>query len=550
MKSAKTTSTLNRHTAPLSNRTQVAERVLAVLSVTLFILVLLSFILPLLSAISPLAGGMFSPASQNKEKLSVDIASLLKITWFTFKEALVSTFIALLLGIPAAFLVAKKDFLGRRLLIASASVPLCIPALIVALGYVGTFGMAGYANELLMKIFHLSEPPLTFLYSFWGIVITQGFYNFPLVMATVADCWSELPPEQAENARLLGASEARIFRTITWYQLLPSIVSACIPVFLYCFFSFMIVLLFGATGCTTLEVAVYHSARSTLDFENAAFLALIETTAAFIMVFIYGKIENSASRSRGISFSSEKQKRMKLSKKEMIPFLIFFIIILLFFFAPLASIAIASLPSWKKLFSLNGFFPALRTTFTTALATALLCTVTAFVYALFLRIKDPFAQHTFLRSIPLLPMAVSSVVMGLGMTLLVKHGTPIALVFAQAALSWPFAFRQVYTPLAKMPDNVLDAARILSPHKLDGVFRVCIPYSTKGLVSAFGFCFAISAGDATLPLVLAIPDFDTLALFTYRLAGSHRFSQASASGLLLGLLCALVFSLSNKLKDR
>src|SRR5574344_349804 len=244
--------------------------------------------------------------------------SLLKIILFTFEQSLASTALSLLIGLPAAFFIAKRNFLGRKLLMSTASIPLCIPSLIIALGYVSTFGMSGYMNTLLMKLFSLREPPLTFLYSFWGIVVAQGFYNFPLVMATVANTWNALPSDQADSARLLGASEFRVFRTITVNQLLPAIVSSCIPVFLYCFFSFMIVLLFGATGCTTLEVAVYHSARSTLDFKSASLLALIETLAAFIMVFIYGKIENSASRSRGISFSSDKQKRMKLSKKDMI----------------------------------------------------------------------------------------------------------------------------------------------------------------------------------------------------------------------------------------
>src|SRR5574344_1788987 len=139
------------------------------------------------------------------------LGGLLKIIAFTFEESLASTLLSLVVGITAAFFVSKRNFWGRKLLLSTASVPLCIPALIVALGYVSTFGMAGYVNTLLMSLFSLKHPPLTFLYSFWGIVIAQGFYNFPLIMATVGDTWSTLPPEQAENARLLGATEFRVF---------------------------------------------------------------------------------------------------------------------------------------------------------------------------------------------------------------------------------------------------------------------------------------------------------------------------------------------------
>jgi thiamine transport system permease protein len=300
-----------------------------------------------------------------------------------------------------------------------------------------------------------------------------------------------------------------------------------------------------------------------LDFSSAALYAVIETFAAFGMVFAYGLVENRASRSKGVLFNSEKLRRTSFSKKEVLPATLFLLIIILCFVIPLASIAVqsfttrrlSSTPSfsfspWIKLFSITGFAAAFATTLYTALIVSLLSTIAAFTYAVTLRIKDPSSQNTFLRTLPLLPMAVSSVVISLGMTFMVKRGTVFLLVLAQTALYWPFAFRQIYTPLSKMPDSVLDAANILSPYRFDALFRICIPYSFKGIVSAIGFCFALSAGDATIPLVLAIPHFDTLALFTYRLAGSHRFSEACASGLMLGILCAGIFTLSNKWKWR
>ena len=94
----------------------------------------------------------------------------------------------------------------------------------------------------------------------------------------------------------------------------------------------------------------------------------------------------------------------------------------------------------------------------------------------------------------------------------------------------------------------MDASLILSKSKLDIIWRVLLPVSKKSLISAFGFCFAISAGDTTLPLVLAIPRFDTLSLFTYRLAGAYRFNEACAAGVILGLICALVFVLTGRLR--
>ena len=77
-----------------------------------------------------------------------------------------------------------------------------------------------------------------------------------------------------------------------------------------------------------------------------------------------------------------------------------------------------------------------------------------------------------------------------------------------------------------------------------------LPSSLRGILNAAGFCFAVSAGDSTLPLVLALPKCNTLALFTFRLAGSYRLHEACAAGLVLGVLCALVFAVANRLKEK
>ena len=135
------------------------------------------------------------------------------------------------------------------------------------------------------------------------------------------------------------------------------------------------------------------------------------------------------------------------------------------------------------------------------------------------------------------------------MTKLVRRGNPALLVLAQTALYWPFAFRQIQACLSKLPDCVTDAAAVLSPSRTDALFRVVLPFCRKGILSGMGFCFAMSCADATLPLVLSIYKFDTLSLFTYRLAGSYRFSHASAAGTVLGLVCMLAFLLSNRGKE-
>ncbi len=518
---------------------------------------LLAFCAALLSFALPLAKA-WSHAFAGGAAASYGALQLLRITGYTFAEATASTLLSLAVGIPAAFLVARRSFPGRRLLASCAAIPLCVPPLIIALGFISTFGMAGQVNRLLALL--TGGKKLNLLYSFKGLVMAQGFYNFPIVMASVADAWSQLDTDQADSARLLGASEARCFLGITFFQLLPAVISGAITVFIYCFFSFMFVLLFGVTGGTTLEVAIYHAGRSRMDFRLAALLALLESASALAALLLLAKAENAARRLKGLSFRGAHASVRPLGKKDLPLVLGFFTVIGICFLLPLLSIVSGSftartggqkafsLAAWVQVLSMGGFHRAFRNTLLTAAGTAVMCSVASLVPALLLRLPR-FSGSALLRTLPLLPLAVSSVLMGLGMTMLVRRGSPLQLVLAQSALYWPFAFRQVHACLAKIPDAVLDAAAVLSPCRTDGLFRVVLPYCRRGLISGAGFCFAMSCSDATLPLVLSIYKFDTLSLFTYRLAGSYRFTQASVAGTVLGLTCALAFSLANRAKE-
>lgn len=484
---------------------------------------------------------------------------MLGIALFTIAQAAGSTLVAAAVGLVAAFFTARRSFLLRGVLLSLASVPLCLPALIMALGYVTVFGMSGVANRLLTALLGLREPPITFLYTAGGLVIAQGFYNFPLVMATVGDTWARLPTDEADCARLLGASEARIFRTITLPQLSGAIVSACIPVFLFCFFSFMLVLLFGGVGCTTLEVEIYRALRGKLDFARAARLAAAETFVALAVVILHGVLEHRTKR--GIR-GSEREREPITGLCERVCFAVFVLTVSAFFVTPFICILWNALTTAQGQVSLQTFAHVLRTksfmsallgTLATAAATGCCCALLAFSYAVFVRERERqlgACGKLLLRTLPMLPMAVSSVVVGMLLIALVRQGNAALLVAAQTVLYVPFAFRQLHAQLSKLPDDTLDAARLFARHPLATVVGVYLPCSVRGLLSAAGFCFAMSAGDTTLPLVLAIPRFNTLALFTYRFAGSYRFNEACAVGLLLTLLCVGVFATANALKEK
>ncbi len=531
---------------------------LSVAAAVVSAVVIAAFILPVLRTFFP--SGADSAAGVSG---AVSAGKILRVTAHTLFIAAGSTLVAALVGIPAAFFTSRRDFLFRRVMISFCAVPLCIPPLITALGYVGFFGISGTVNSLLRVVFGRDAPQVHFLYSSAGIIVAQGFYNFPLVMRIVSDAWEMLPDEQADAARLLGTGEARIFRTITLRALAPAVGSACIPVFLFCFFSFLIVLIFSPPGTSTLEVEIYQAVRTTLDVRSASAFAAAETLAALAVVLLYSLfIWRNLRASAGADFSAAGKKRPRpaqalyepptIKAAEIIVFAAVMILSGIFFVCPLLSIVLSgftertggtaafSCVQFLRLFSSAGFYSALLNSLSAAFFTALLCVVCGFTCSCASRISG-FGGNFFVQTVPLFPMAVSSVVTGWGITALFHRGSPFLLVLMQAALFWPVAYRQIQAAVDAIPWETERAALLMSCGRTELVWRFYLPQARNALLSAFCCCFAVSMGDTTLPLMLSVPRFDTLSLYTYRLAGSYRFRQASASGTVLGILCMAVF---------
>lgn len=467
--------------------------------------------------------------------------------FFTVKQAFCSSAFALVIGLPLAFFVAKRKFLGKGVLNFLSSIPYCMPTLLVVLGFVMFYGMNGTLNKFLVGVgtfFGIAKekiPQFTALYSFWGIVLTHGFFNFPIIMRMCSDAWATIPTNQAEAAKLLGASEWRIFRTITVFQIAPAVASSFMLVFLYCFFSFIIVLMFGSVGCSTMEVEIFQAIRSSFDVPLAIRLTIIETVVALFFVLLFSQIEKKAKRNTGI-----KSKRVLLkpvtSKCEKICLSILLFVVFLFLIMPLLMIFAKAFSTFSQVFSRKTFWPAVKNTVIVAFFTGFLCTILGSCYALFVHKIDRKKQNHILRTIlPMIPMAVSPIAIGLFLILLIGKGSVFSLVIVQSLLTWPFAYRQIIASLNRLPLSLEESLSLLSFKRIDKFRRFYFPLCYRSFICAFAFSFAISAGDASLPLVLAIPKFDNLSLFIYRLAGSYRFDQACAAGCVLALLTAGVY---------
>ena len=522
----------------------------------IFFLVLLSFFLPLILSFVPLFSSRFDFSQITGVKSSFDFSQIFRIAAFTVSQAFFSSALACTVGFAAAYFCARKNFRGRKFLMALSSIPLCVPAIIVALSFIIFFGNNGILNSFLKSLLNQDEPPVNFVFSMTGVIIIHGFYNFPLAMKTISQVWERLSEDEPNAALLLGASKFRIFKTITFPALLNSIAVSFLLIFLFCFFSFIIILLFGGLALTTLEVELYKAARTKLDMNLAAKIALTEISAALILILIYSNLQKKMRvQNENLKGIRERTAIKGFGQKVFFSFTIF--IIILFLIAPLFSIFLHStynvnytsifnkffyFKAWKNIFLSRTFWTALWTSIKIGILTA----IVSLIASLFFAYITVFYNLRKIYAVPYLPLAVSSVMLGFGWLLLRPNGTELILIFAQSSLAWPFAWTQIQTSLLRIPQNIINAAVLLSPDKKTAFFKVIVPLCKKGIFSALAFVFAISAGDASLPIVLNIPRFNNLALLIFDYASSYRFVESSAVAVVLSLITGFVFFLQEQ----
>jgi thiamine transport system permease protein len=201
-----------------------------------------------------------------------------------------TSLLALVFGMPLAYLLGRHSFRGRRTLRALVTVPFVMPVVVIAAGLLAFLG----PNGLVARAAGISFP---FLGSYAALLVAHTIFNVPLVVRLVGDTWSHLDPRLEEAAATLGARAWTRFVGVTLPRLLPSIGAAALLAFLFGFTAFGTVLLLGdPIEHATLEVAAYHDGVRLFDLPAAATLALLQLGVTLVAALAYTRLIASASR--------------------------------------------------------------------------------------------------------------------------------------------------------------------------------------------------------------------------------------------------------------
>ena len=147
----------------------------------------------------------------SEEEINVILISL--------KIATVASLSSLPFGICVGFVLARKRFPLKKLLISFINLPLILPPVVTGYLLLILFGKNGFIGKFLMEYFNF-----TFAFKWTGAALACAIMGFPLMVRSIKLAIEMIDVKIEDAAKTLGASPLKVFLTITLPISIPGIV--------------------------------------------------------------------------------------------------------------------------------------------------------------------------------------------------------------------------------------------------------------------------------------------------------------------------------------
>ena len=159
----------------------------------------------------------------------------------TAEVVLVVVALSIALGVPAAYALARRDFLGKRLVLLLFLLPLMVPPITYGIPLATVMYQLGLAGRLA------------------GVILANLIPALPFVILVMTPFIEQIDPNLEAAARVFGADTRRVFRHVLIPQLAPGILAASLLVLVRTIAMFELTVLTAGPDSQTLVVALYYA---------------------------------------------------------------------------------------------------------------------------------------------------------------------------------------------------------------------------------------------------------------------------------------------------
>jgi putative spermidine/putrescine transport system permease protein len=159
----------------------------------------------------------------------------------TLQVVFLVVFLSGLLGVTAAYALARRDFPGKRLVMLVFLLPLLVPPITYGIPLATVLYQAGLAGTL------------------WGVVLANLVPSVPFVVLVMIPFIEQIDPRIEAAARVFGAGTRQLFLRILLPLLIPGILAALLLVLVRTIAMFELTFLVAGPTSQTLVVALYYA---------------------------------------------------------------------------------------------------------------------------------------------------------------------------------------------------------------------------------------------------------------------------------------------------
>lgn len=462
----------------------------------------------------------------------IDVAtdsSLAQVWWFTTWQALASTVLTVLVGLPLTWAIARFSFTGARTITGLVTVPFFMPAVVVAAGV----------------------KSLLDTHSVAGILWAHVVFNVAVIVRIVGPRWALMDPALEDTAADLGANSWRTFRHITFPYIRESLRQASAIVFLFCFSSFGVIAILGGISRRTVESEVFIQAVRLGDTSTAIALSALQAVV-ILVVYTMGTRHQTTNEELVVSTQSR-----TITRRQRLPLVIAVAIPTLVVATPLIGVVARSfivdgslsVNSYRWLF--NGTTEAIgintTRTLTTSLTFAIVCAVVTTASALVIAAARNSGQ--LISTLTAIPLMTSAVTLGLGVIVTFNQGIinwrgeRWLIPILHCVIALPLALRTLDPAVRAIPEEMRQAAASLGASPWRVWRRIDIPLLAPALRRTAGLSAAISLGEFGATSFLTRSDSTTIPIAIQQLLG-HPGDTLTHSAFALAALCVVTFTLA------
>lgn len=482
----------------------------------------------------------------------------------SFKVTTMATILALLIGVPLAYLTSVYDIKGKKVLniviiLSSMSAPF-----IGAYSWILLLGRNGLITKFFSNIFGVIMPDI---YGFKGILLVLTLQLYPLVYLYVQGALSNVDNSLFEASESMGTTGIKRFFKVVIPLIKPTIYASALLVFMRAFADFGTPMLIGE-GYRTFPRLIFDEFISEVGgdagFASAISVIAILLTTAFFLVQRWLSNRNEFEMNALHSIEPK-----KLSRK-MAPFVYIFIYgIVIISYMPQLYVIYTSFLKTSGLMFVDGYSLASYTEAFTRLGSSIQNTflipgislaiiVVLAVIIAYVAVRRRNALTAALDAVTMIPYIIPGTVLGIALLTTLSRrpffltGTYTIMIIALVIRRLPYTTRSSVAILQQISPSVEEAAISLGSSEAKTFFKITVPMMAPGVISGAILSWITMISELSTAIILYTTKTQTLtvSIYTQVIRGNYGIAAALSTILtLLTIVSLLIFMKISKGKN-